>query len=132
MTTTQADIQSKKVNEMHLEDAIALAMQIERYEQGVKIMKEKLKAYVELNGPVTANGKVWDFFYSSSWDFEPDRLKVLAGMIAVDGHNPFDYLSLSSAALKKLKYSEEMLSLYGSKKQGSKSFRSVKAENYQN
>lgn len=130
--TTQTEMQSKKADEMQLEDAVALAQQLERYEQAVKLMKDKLKAYVELNGPVTANGKVWDYFTSSSWQFEPDRLKVLAGMIAVDGLNPFEYLSLSSAALKKLKYTDEMLNQYGTKKQGSKSFRSVKVENYQN
>lgn len=129
--TTQIDNQSLKADEMQLEDAVALAQQLERYEQAVKLMKEKLKAYVELNGPVTANGKVWDYFYSSSWEFQPDRLKVLAGMIAVDGLNPFEYLSLSSSALKKLNYPDEMLSQYGNKKQGSKSFRSVKVENYQ-
>lgn len=131
--TTNTQIKNISTDQMNLEDAVALAQQLERYEQAVKLMKEKLKAYVELNGPVQANGKVWDFFYSSSsWEFEPDRLRTLAGMIAVDGHNPFEFLSLSSSALKKLKFSDELLSQYGSKKQGNKSFRNVKVENYQN
>lgn len=129
MTTPLTEL---KVEQLQNEDAVAIAQQLERYEQTVKLLKDKLKAYVELNGPVQANGKVWDFFTSApSWEFEAERLKILAGMIAVDGNNPFDYLSLSSAALKKLNYSEAMLSQYGKQKPGNKSFRSVKAENYQ-
>jgi hypothetical protein len=122
---------TKKADELQLEDAIAIAQSIERGEQAIKLMKDKLKAYVELNGPVKANGKVWDYFQSSSWEFEAQQLKVLAGMMAVDGLNPYEYLSLSSSALKKLRYSDETLSHYGKIKQGNKSFRSVKEENYQ-
>ncbi|MFS0783482.1 hypothetical protein [Bacillus sp. 1P06AnD] len=123
---------NQKVEKMQVEDAVAIAQQLERYEQAVKQMKEKLKAYVELNGPIEANGKVWDHFVSAStWEFSAERLKILAGMIAVDGLNPFDYLSISAKDLKRLNYSDQMLSQYGSQKTGNKSFRSVKAENYQ-
>lgn len=121
-----------KTEEMQMEDAIALAQQIERYEQALKLLKDKLKAYVELNGPVTANGKVWDYFGSTSWNFSPENLKALCGMMAIDGINPFELLSLSAAALKKTGFSEEMLSHYGTRKEGNKTFRSVKVQNYQN
>jgi hypothetical protein len=126
MTTTQI----KNTEEMHVEDAIALAQQIDRTKQALKLLEDKLKAYVELNGPVNANGKVWDYFHSSTWNFAPDRLKALCGMLAIDGFNPFELLNLSATALKKTGYSDDLLSQYGEKKQGNKSFRSVKAENY--
>lgn len=121
----------KEVSEFVEEDAIALAKEIERYEAAVKIMKDKLKAYVKLNGPVKANGKVWDFMTSYSWEFEPDSLKALAGMMTLSEINPFEYLNLSSTAIKKLKWSDELLSQYGKKVPSSSSFRSVKEENYQ-
>lgn len=120
----------KKPNELHQEDAMALAQQVERYEKALKLMKDKLKAYVELHGPVTANGKVWDYFQSTSWKFEADRLKAMAGMMAVDGINPFQYLTLPNPSIKSLGWSDETLSHYGTKEPGSKSFRSVLAENY--
>ena len=126
-----SNLATKKVEDLLQEDAIALAQQVERYEQALKLMKDKLKAYVTLHGPVEANGKVYDFFPSYSWDFEPDKLKALAGMIVIDGLNPFDYLSLSKTALKKLKWSDDLIRQYGKEVESSKSFRSVKAENYQ-
>lgn len=127
MTTVLA---KKEVNEFQMEDAVALAKEIERYEAALKIMKEKLKAFVQLNGPVQANGKVWDFIPSSTWKFSAEQLKALAGMMVFEGLNPYDYLSLSSNAIKKLKWSEEILSHYGEKEAGKPSFRSVKIENY--
>lgn len=132
MTTISNNLIVKKAEELQLEDAVALAQDLERYEQAVKVLKDKLKAYVELNGPVSANNKVWDFFESSSWEFEPDRLKALAGMMAIDGHNPFQYLTLSSSSLKKLNFTDEMLTQYGEKRSKSKTFRSVLAKNYTN
>lgn len=137
MTNTAKKIENdvklheKKAEELHLEDAVALAQQLERYEQAVKLLKNKLKAYVELNGPVQANGKVWDFFQNNSWDIKGDGLKQLAGMMVIEQKNPFDYLTVSANSLKTLGYSDELLSNYGQKKTGNKTFRSVKVENYQ-
>jgi hypothetical protein len=128
--TTKTRPEQKKVDQMTLEDAVEIAQTIERYEAAISQLKDKLKAYVELNGPVKANGKVWDFFYSTSWEFAPDRLKAMAGMMVIDGFNPFELFTLSSSAIKKLGWSEEILLQYGKKVQKSKSFRSVKAENY--
>lgn len=120
----------KDVAEFTEEDAIALSQELERYEAAVKLMKEKLKAYVLLNGPVEANGKVWDFQPSSSWSFNAEQLKVLAGMIAFEQKDPYEFLTLSSNAIKKLKWSDEILSMYGTKEAKNSSFRAVKIENY--
>lgn len=125
------NLATQKIDELVQEDAIALAQQVDRYEQALRLMKEKLKAFVQLNGPVEANGKVYDFFPSYSWEFESDKLKAMSGMMVIDGLNPFEYLSLSSTNLKKLKWSDDLLGQYGQRKESSKSFRSVKAENYQ-
>ena len=124
-------IAKKEVNEFTMEDAVELAKEVERYEAALKIMKDKLKSFVQLSGPVHANGKVWDFMPSYSWQFEPDSLKALAGMMVLDGLNPYEYLNLSSSAIKKLKWTDEVLSHYGKKAESSKTFRSVKEENYQ-
>lgn len=133
-STTQATktILDKPVHELHMEDAVSLAMQIDRYEQGLKLMKDRLKKFVELNGPVTANGKVWDFHQSTSWNFDAEGLKNLAGMMTIDNLNPYEYFSLPSASLKKLRYSDELLAHYGTQKLGSKTFKSLLAKNYQN
>lgn len=120
----------KDVKDFTVEDAEALAKELERYEATVKLIKEKLKAFVTLQGPIEANGKVWDFQPSSSWDFEPEQLKVLAGMIAFEGKDPFEFLTLSATAIKKLKWSDETLAHYGEKKATNSSFRAVKSENY--
>jgi len=120
----------KDVTEFVMEDAIALAQELDRYEATVKLIKDKLKAFVTLNGPIEANGKVWDFQPSSSWKFTSENLKVLSGLIAFEGKNPFDYLTLSSTAIKKLNWTDEILAMYGTKEAGSSSFRAVKKENY--
>lgn len=125
------NLATKKIEEFVQEDAIALAQQVDRYEQALKLMKDKLKAFVQLNGPVESNGKVYDLFPSYSWEFEADKLKAMSGMMVIDGLNPFEFLSLSSSSLKKLKWSDELLNQYGTRKESSKSFRSVKVENYQ-
>lgn len=125
-----SEMAKKIVTEFTKEDAVALAQEVERYEAAVKIMKGKLKAFVELQGSVEANGKVWDFQPSSSWTFRPEQLKVLAGMIAFDDKDPFEFLTLSAQSIKKLKWSDEILAHYGEKVAGTSSFRAVKSENY--
>jgi len=98
------------------EEAVRLALEIERYEAALKQMKDRLKEYVAANGRLVAGDKVWDFYPVDSWKFEPDKLKELAMGIAMDGKDPWEYLSLSASALKSLGMTEAELSQYGSKK----------------
>lgn len=121
MSTTL--LEEKELQSM--EDAIALADEIERMEAVVSTMKNKIKAFVELNGPVKTQDKTWDFRESTSWKFAPDGLKELAIDLATEGKDPWVYLSISSSDLDKLGLPEEMLELYA-KKTTRKSFRSVK------
>lgn len=72
-----------------VEEAVQLANEIERLETILKTMKEQLKAYVDQNGPVETQDKIWDYAVSASWKFEAESLKELAQSIAVEGENPW-------------------------------------------
>lgn len=103
-------------NVLSQEEAVKLALEIERHEAAVKQMKDRLREYVTTNGRLIAGDKVWDFYPSESWKFEPAKLKELAMGIAMDGKDPWEYLSLSASALKSLGMTETELSQYGTKK----------------
>lgn len=98
------------------EEALNIALEIERCEAALKQMKEQLKEYVLANGRLNTGDKVWDFYTLESWEFEAPKLKELAMGIAMDGKDPWDYLSLSASALKSLGMTEAELSQFGRKK----------------
>lgn len=100
-----------------LEEAVKLANEIERAEAAVKQMKEQLKAFVKENGDVETIDKVWGFSSSVSWKFEGDALKQLSQDIVLEGHNPWDMLTLPKDSLNKLGWGEDVLSQYGTKKE---------------
>lgn len=125
------DILQSAPGKLSMDHAVALAQQVERYESALKMMKDHLKAFVTLHGPVSANGKVFDFMESTpKWSFEPVNTKSLATAISIEGGDPWKYLTIDVNTLKKAGYSEDLLSLYGKKKPGNKSFRSVQEKNY--
>ncbi|ALP37998.1 hypothetical protein ASL14_19200 [Paenibacillus sp. IHB B 3084] len=111
---------------MTTEEAIQMALEIERTEAALKQMKEKLKAYVDDYGALQAADKVWEYSNTKSWSFKADGLRELAVAITAEGKNAWDYLSLSSTALKKLGWEEVSLSGYGTLKE-TKRFASRKA-----
>lgn len=113
-------------NVLSQEEAVKLALEIERHEAAIKQMKDRLKEYVSANGRLTAGDKTWDFYPVESWKFEPVKLKELAMGIAMDGKDPWEYLSLSASALKSLGMTDAELSEYGTKKV-TKRFESRKA-----
>lgn len=126
-------VESKKVSlpnpkDMTMEDAQALAEKIAFIEAGVKKMKEHLKMYVELNGPVEIGEVVWDKHPSQSWKWTVEAKRSFAEMIAIEGMNPWDYLSFSAGDLKKLGWNEEVLSQYAERKI-SHTFKSKKKDN---
>ncbi|GGK22576.1 hypothetical protein GCM10010965_14360 [Caldalkalibacillus thermarum] len=100
-----------------VEEAVQLANEIERLEAVLKSMKAQLKAFVDENGPVETHDAVWGYTVSVSWVFEPESLKELAQELAVEGENPWQYLSLSATAIKKLGWDESVLSRYGKKRE---------------
>jgi len=123
--TGQTTIQTKIET---IQDAIAMANEIERYEAAVKQMKDMLKIFVEKTGlPVDTGEKVWDFSISTSWSFSPEQLKDLAAEILMMGHNPWEYLGLGSREIEKLNLTESVLKQYGTSKE-TKRFTSKKSE----
>ncbi|HEY9747044.1 MAG TPA: hypothetical protein V6C99_12590 [Oculatellaceae cyanobacterium] len=108
------------------EEAVKVAQEIERLEAVVKAMKESLKKFVEETGqPVETVDQVWWWVESETWKFSPEKLKELCQEIAIEGHNPWDLLSITAANLKKIGWSDEALSRFGEKRV-TKSFRAVK------
>jgi|SRR5690606_26266634 len=98
------------------EEAVKLALEIERAEAALKQMKNRLKEYVDANGPLQAGDKMWDYYPTVTWEFEPDKKKELAVAIAAEGKNPWEYLTFPASAIKSLGWTEESLLAYGSPK----------------
>lgn len=105
------------VTQVEVEQAVQLANEIERAEAALKSMKQQLKSFVDDNGPVETQDKVWDYSLSTSWRFEPESLKEMAQGIALEGMNPWELLTLTAPSLKRLDWSEEALARYGQKKE---------------
>ncbi|MCF6094539.1 hypothetical protein L1765_11250 [Microaerobacter geothermalis] len=99
------------------EEAIQLANEAERLEAVLKSIKDKLKSYVDNHGPIMTADKVWDYTVSTSWRFESSSLKEMAQDMVLDGINPWEILTVTSANLKKIGWGEEILSKYGQKKE---------------
>jgi hypothetical protein len=111
-----------------IQEAIAMANEVERHEAALKQMKDALKTFVEESGlPIDTGEKIWDFSLSESWTFAPDNLKALASEILLMGYNPWEYLDLGSRAIDKLNLTKDMLNQYGTSKT-TKRFASKKSE----
>lgn len=108
------------------DQAIQLALEIERVEAALKQMKANLKAYVDEQGPLQAGDKVWGYSSTTSWVFGADSLKELAVAITAEGKNAWEFLNLPAASIKKLGWEDAALSQYGTLKE-SKRFDSRKA-----
>ena len=98
------------------EEAVKLALEIERAEAALRQMKNRLKEYVDANGPLQAGDKVWDYYPTVTWEFEPEKKKELAVAIAAEGKNPWEYLTFSASAIKSLGWTEASLLAYGDQK----------------
>lgn len=97
------------------EEAVRVAVEIERLETVLNDLKGRLHAWVSSRGPVVAEDKVWDNYPTISWSFSPESLRRLCRDIAASGKDPFAYLSLGASGIKKLGWPEEVLARYGSK-----------------
>jgi hypothetical protein len=103
-------------NTLTQEEAVKLALEIERVEAALKLMKNRLKEFVDANGPLQAGDKTWDYYPSVTCEFEPEKKKELAVAIAAEGKNPWEYLTFPASAIKSLGWSEESLLAYGDPK----------------
>jgi hypothetical protein len=111
--TKNTPVKEKQLTQV---EAVTMANEILRLEAAVKEMKNQLKGYVEEYGPVETNDQVWDFNESISWSFNGDKLKEIMTMIALDGFNPWEMISLSKRSLDKLGWQDDVLNRYGEKK----------------
>lgn len=102
------------------EEAVQIALEIERLEAALKQLKEQLKEYVSKNGPVDTGDKVWEIREYPRWVFSPEGLQKLCQDMVIEGKNPWEFLSLflslSSTALNKLGWNESVIEEYGKKK----------------
>ena len=81
-----------------------VASEILRIETMLKTMKDILKEYVKVQGPVSVGTKVFDFYESVSWKISTENKKILATEIAtMFGLNPWEYLDFTSTGRNKLK-----------------------------
>lgn len=102
--------------ELNEAEAIELANEILRLESALKQMKEKLKKYVKENGEVDTGERIFYFSESTKWNFKPDGLKLLADYIHLSNKDCWDYLTISSAGLKKLNFDDKILAKFGEKR----------------
>lgn len=114
-------VESKKmtltpVKNISYEEAVTLAEKIAYIEAGVSKMKEHLKLYVKTNGPVEFGDSVWDQQPSQSWKWTIEAKKSFAEMLAIEGKNPWEFLSFSAGDLKKIGWSDEIIAQYAESK----------------
>lgn len=126
-------VESKKmtltpIKDMGYEEAVALAEKIAYIEAGVKKMKEHMQLYVKTNGPVEFGDSVWDQQPSQTWKWTVEAKKSFAEMLAIEGKNPWEFLSFSAGDLKKIGWSDEIIAQYAESKINY-SIRSKKAKN---
>lgn len=95
------------------EEAIKIANEIERIESAAKAMKDQLKKYVEVNGPLETSDKIWDFSTSVSYKFNGVQLREVAQNIVLEGKNPWDLMSIATPKLQTLGWSEDVLKQLG-------------------
>lgn len=99
------------------EEAVKVAQELERAKAVVKQLTEQLKSYVNDNGQLDAGDGIWGFFPGTpSWKIDPGKLKEMTVLMAMEGHNPWELLTLPAPSLKKLNWSDNALTQFGEKK----------------
>lgn len=99
------------------QEASELAAEIERMESALKTLKAELKRFVDQNGAIETNKKVWNYNVAVSWEFHESGLKEMADQLALEGINPWKVMTITAANLKKIGWDEEILSQFGQKKE---------------
>jgi|SRR5699024_7330796 len=97
--------------------AIELASEIERTEAALKEMKKQLREFVEKNGDLETSDKIWKLTTSESWKFDPEGLKEMSELMALEGYNPFEFFQLPKRNLDKLGWDESVLAQFGQKRE---------------
>lgn len=91
------------------ETARLLGAEIIRQESVLKAMKNALKKFVENNGAVQVDSKVFDINESTSWAFNEEEKRSMASeILSVFGLNPWKYFELSSTSKAALQRDKNM------------------------
>ncbi|HBI04296.1 MAG TPA: hypothetical protein DDY49_09745 [Paenibacillaceae bacterium] len=99
------------------EEAVKVAQELERVKAVVDELKKQLKSYVDVHGPLDVGEGLWGYHPGTpTWSFDPKKLKEMTFHMAMDGHNPWELLKLTSPSIKKLNWSEDVLAQFGEKK----------------
>ncbi|RKJ13241.1 hypothetical protein D7X33_48795, partial [Butyricicoccus sp. 1XD8-22] len=112
---------------MTKDEAVQLAKELERVDSARKQLNDQLKEYVKHNGAIDTGEKIWSFHDTIKWEFTADQLRKLAENIVLDGKNPWELLNITNANLKKLDWTDEAISQFGTKKIG-QNFKGVKSK----
>ncbi|MFS0815540.1 hypothetical protein ABC382_01030 [Lysinibacillus sp. 1P01SD] len=85
-----------------LTEAEILAQQIERMEVIVKQAKANLRAFMEANEGIEISGGThsWTLGDNVSWEFTGQNLEQLAKIMAIEGINPYEMMTINSTAKK--------------------------------
>ncbi len=110
-------VEEKELVQVTREEMVQKALEVERLEAALKQMKAEMKEWVDANGPLHAGDKVWDYQTSVSWEFSSVNMKEVCQLIALEAKNPWEFLSLPAAAIKKLEWDEKTLIQYGKRKE---------------
>lgn len=105
-----------------LEQAQQLGAKILHLEGCLEAMKERLKAFVEVNGPVPVDGKQFNFAESVTWKWGKEALSRAYSALLEAGADPFEVFTITSAGLKKAPWRDADLLELGAKKSVSKRF----------
>jgi CRISPR/Cas system-associated exonuclease Cas4 (RecB family) len=91
------------------EIARLLGAEIIRQESALKLMKNALKKFVEANGALQVDSKLFDIYQTISWSFDTDSKRNMATEILTTfGLNPWKYFDLSSTSKKALQKDKNM------------------------
>jgi len=96
-----------------------------RLERAADLMKERLKQYVEKNGPVPVGKKQWDLVISQYWKFPQEAMKKAEEKMRAQGVDPLTVFSLTATGLKKLNWTDNDITELGANIRPSKNFKLV-------
>lgn len=100
-----------------MEEAVKVAVKVERMEAALKELKSELKTFVEREGSIETGEKVWAYSTYTSWEFDQTGLAELADQLAIEGINPWEIMTIPAAELRKIGWSDDMLAQFGQKKE---------------
>ncbi|SHF15696.1 PD-(D/E)XK nuclease superfamily protein [Desulforamulus putei DSM 12395] len=108
-----------------MKEAEKYGREICRLERAADLMKERLKQYVEKNGPVPVGKKQWDLVISQYWKFPQEAMKKAEEKMKDQNIDPLTVFSLTATGLKKLNWTDKEIAELGASIKPTKNFKLV-------